>query len=279
MSDIYLCIGTLSKTPYFLSGLGVNIYSMDELCYYLVQNAFVLDNDIIDIKLCDFMRDDLKMEELSNKVRKLLHDKEALGEIVTTILSDTGYLSDDEIHHVRQLLVDNASLSFEAKRKSRADNLLAAGKYSRAIEEYQYVLNTLDTDEENELYADILHNVGCAYAKQFLFEKAANYYYKAYKISEDPESFKQYLVAKRLFSKKEDFERMVLREGYDEAKVDEIITNMNEVREEAADTEYSRKYDEVCNAKNEGRITEYYEMMDSLLGDFKNDYRRSMDVG
>ena len=47
---MYMCLGALSTTPYFLSGLGVNIYSMDELCYYLCVNAYILDNDLIDVR-------------------------------------------------------------------------------------------------------------------------------------------------------------------------------------------------------------------------------------
>ena len=73
-TQLYLCMGTLSPTPYFLSGLGVNIYSMDELCYYLCANAYILDNDLIDVRLCDHMRDNLGMPELAAKLRKMIKE-------------------------------------------------------------------------------------------------------------------------------------------------------------------------------------------------------------
>ena len=131
VSDMYLCLGTLSKTPYFLSGLGVNIYSMDELCYYLHRDVYILDNDLFDMRLCDYIRDNLEMVQLSEVIRQMIRDKKTLGEIVTTVFSITGYCNEEEIKRVRQLLVDNASLSFAAKRKVRGDNLLNAGKYKR----------------------------------------------------------------------------------------------------------------------------------------------------
>ena len=114
-SEMYMCLGALSTTPYFLSGLGVNIYSMDELCYYLCVNAYILDNDLIDVRLCDFLRDNLEMPELSNKLRKMIKEGRTLGEMVTTILVDTKYCNEEEITKIKQILVDNASLSFAAK--------------------------------------------------------------------------------------------------------------------------------------------------------------------
>ena len=279
MSDLYLCISEVSTTPYYLSGLCVNIYSMDELCFYLVQNAFILDNDLIDTALCDYIENHLKMPELSKKLRKMIFERQALGELVTTILTDTGYLGEEEIKSVRKLLVDNASLSFEAKRKARGDNLYNAGKYSRAIEEYQYVLNILSKDEEPALYSQILHNVGSSYAQQYLFDKAAKYYKMAYETDENEESLKHYLTAKRLCMRKTEFERLVVKDGYNEDIVKEVLNEIDETRNLPMGSEYKTKLIKVRDIKEEGRIGEYYDAVDELIGKFKNDYRQCMDVG
>lgn len=279
MSDLYLCISEVATTPYYLSGLCVNIYSMDELCFYLVQNAFILDNDLIDTNLCDYIENHLKMADLARKLRKMIFERQALGELVTTILTDTGYLGEEEIKSVRKLLVDNASLSFEAKRKARGDNLYNAGKYSRAIEEYQYVLNILTKEEEPSLYSQILHNVGSAYAQQYLFDKAAKYYKMAYEVDENEDSLRHFLMAKRLCLRESEFERLVVKDGYNEELVKEVLRDIDETRNLPMGSEYKTMLIKVRDIKEEGRIGEYYDAVDELIGKFKNDYRQCMDVG
>jgi len=276
-SELYFCLGKLSQTPYFLSGLGVNIYSMDELCYYLYENAYILDNDLFDIRLCDYIRDNLEMEEVSTLLKKMIREKKPLGEIVTTLFLVTGYLNEDEIRHVRQVLVDNASLSFAAKRKVRGDNLLVANKYTRAIEEYQYVLASLSKEEEPDLYSSILHNIGCAYSQMFLLEKASEYFKKAYDTDGDRESLIMYLISLRLSRSKEEFDRIVIKNGYDERISLEAVRRMTAAREADIDTPYGKQMLGVLELHDEGKISDYYKAIENTLDSWKLDYRRSME--
>ncbi len=276
-TEMYMCLGALSTTPYFLSGLGVNIYSMDELCYYLCVNAYILDNDLIDVRLCDFLRDNLDMPELSNKLRKMIKEGRTLGEMVTTILVDTKYCNDEEIARIKQILVDNASLSFAAKRKVRGDNLLCANKYPRAIEEYQYVLSVLDKEEEPELYSSILHNVGCAYSMMFLLDKAGEYFKKAYETDESRESLVMYLVCLRLTAKKEEYDRIVVKNGYDERIALEAVRILTSAREAPIDTPYGDAMKDILTLHDSGKISEFYRVLDNTLDNWKLEYRRSQE--
>lgn len=272
-----MCLGTLSKIPYFLSGLGVNIYSMDELCYYLCENAYILDNDLFDYKLCDYIRDNLEMKDLSELVRNMIKNNKTLGEMVTTVLTVTGYCDEDEIRSIRQILVDNASLSFAAKRKVRGDKLLAANKYTRAIEEYQFVLAGLEQEEEPELYSSIVHNIACAYAQMFMLEKAADYYKKAYDIDADRESLIMYLICLRLSNSKEEYERIVVRSGYDERIVLEALRRLSAVKNSESESYYSKQMAEIVKLHEEGKVGEYYKAIDEALELWKLDYRRNME--
>ena len=59
MSDVILCIGKLSENPYYIVGLGMNVYSIEELCYYLTRDAYIIDNDIMDESLCDYIENEV----------------------------------------------------------------------------------------------------------------------------------------------------------------------------------------------------------------------------
>lgn len=278
MAELSLCLSELATTPYYVSGLGINVYSIEELCFVLSENAYILDNDLLDEKLCSFIDKQLKMKDLAAKLKKLIDDNKSIGEFVTTILSETGYLSEEQIAEVKQVLLDNAMLGFARKRKARGDNLLKSRKYTLAIDEYQYILSNIDKAEETELYASILHNIGTAYAHMFLFEKAAYYYKEASDLSDNEESRMAYLMAMRLTMHKDQYDKMILRYGYEDEFLKKIDAKMAESRYHAEHTPYMEAVSHLKELKAAGKITEYYEAIYETLGSWKQDYRRNMTI-
>ena len=89
----------------------MNVYSIEELCYYFVKDAYILDNDIMDLGLCDFIADELELTEIAEALRSLILRGASLGQFVTSLLEMTGYLEEEELLSIKQVLVDNASLS------------------------------------------------------------------------------------------------------------------------------------------------------------------------
>ena len=44
---VSVCVGEYAKTPYCVPELGINVFSMEELCYCMKENVFLLDFSII----------------------------------------------------------------------------------------------------------------------------------------------------------------------------------------------------------------------------------------
>lgn len=278
MSNLILCTSSLSEKPYYIVGLGMNIYSIEELCYYLTRDAYIIDNDIMDETLCDFIGNDLKMSELADKLRQLIIENSSLGQFVTTILETVGYLDEEELRRIKQVLVDNASLSFYQKRKSRADNLLRAGKYTRAIDEYQFILQSMRKEDDEQVYSEILHNIGSAYAQLFIFDKAAFYYRESNEVYKTREALIHYLQALRMTMKKETYERHVLRMGYDDSLINEAHERMVKAHNKNISSDYSEELDKVKKLKSEDSMDEYYSRCDDLFRNWKQEYRDQMVV-
>ncbi|MDO4966945.1 MAG: tetratricopeptide repeat protein [Lachnospiraceae bacterium] len=278
MSELILCTGRLSSNPYYIIGLGMNIYSLEELCYYLVKNAYIIDNDIMDEKLCDYIETELNLPELAETMKNMLARKVSLGEYVTTFLAEVGYLPEEELKQIKQVLVDNASLSFAEKRKKRADNLLNAKKFTRAIDEYQYVLQSVKKNEEPEIYASILHNIGVAYARLFIYDKAAYYFRESIEIKPEKEATIHYLQSLRMTMKRDNYDRFVLRMGYDDHIIREAEERMVAAQKSKPETEYSKALDEIKALKAEGRVSEYYSMVEKTFKTWKQEYRDQMIV-
>lgn len=276
MSKLILCKGKLSENPYYIVGLGMNVYSIEELCYYFVKDAYILDNDIMDVSLCDFIGQELMLPEIAETLKSLVLRGASLGQFVTTLLNMTGYLEEDELAKIKQVLVDNASLSFAEKRKKRADNLLEAKKFTRAIDEYQYMINRMKKSEDPEMYALILHNIGVAYARLFMYDKASYYFKEASVLSDDREILIHYLQSLRLIMKREAYERFVLRMGYADSIIREAEERLAEAKGSEPDSEYASEIEEIKDLRSEGRISEYYKRIEKTFAAWKQEYRDQM---
>ena len=77
MSGYILCQVEKAKTPYYIENISVNIYSIEELCFYLRHNIYLLDETIINVELCHWIRDELELRRvmmfcnMKNTVRRL----------------------------------------------------------------------------------------------------------------------------------------------------------------------------------------------------------------
>ena len=282
MSDMILCHYALAKNPYFFVPFGVNIYSIEELCYLLSRDAYLVDDDVKDEKLCDFLINEAGMPELGQRLKGMLHDGSSSGEFVSVILESYPYCTNEELREVRQILVDNAGMDKGRKHKIRGDNMLRSGRYMHALEEYRYILESLDRDKDNydaQLAASILHNMGTAYARLFQLERASEYYFEAYGISNDRRSLVEYLTAMRVLLKKEQYDRLVLRHGFDDDVVLVVEENVKKYSEPDESFPRIERLNEIKEKKTSGKVSEYYKLIDRTLDEWKQEYKRNMMIG
>ena len=52
MSGYILCQTKKAEHPYFVESISTNIYTIEELCYYLYHNLYLVDQTIINEDLC-----------------------------------------------------------------------------------------------------------------------------------------------------------------------------------------------------------------------------------
>ena len=51
MSGYILCQVKKAEKPFFIENISTNIYSIEELCYYLYNNLYLIDSSLINQKL------------------------------------------------------------------------------------------------------------------------------------------------------------------------------------------------------------------------------------
>ena len=68
---VSVCVGNYAKEPYRIPGLEINVFSMEELCYCMKENAFLLDLSLLDDGLLDWMEQECGLGELAQRLHPL----------------------------------------------------------------------------------------------------------------------------------------------------------------------------------------------------------------
>lgn len=267
MAGFILCRSKYADKPYYINNMAINIYSMEELCYYIYNNIYLIGTDLVDEGLINYIDNCLGETELARQLEFLASQNAGLSEIVITILRHVDYYTEDEIASLKGVIDMLDTQNALERLKSRADNFLNSKRYESAIHNYGLIVyGKPDKNLTEEFYGDVWHNMGVAYSKLFSFKKASECFDNAYGLSHKEESQKAYKAA--VFMD-------VGYEGMDET--DELMYVVSKEVETLLDhAPMEAEYQEIREAivlKDEGKILEYYGMMDRLLKRWKTEYR------
>lgn len=77
MSGLLLC-GKRSATPYIIKEAGINIYSIEELSYYLYNNTYMVGIEFFCDELIAYIADELELPSLGQKLKYGVNHKTIL---------------------------------------------------------------------------------------------------------------------------------------------------------------------------------------------------------
>lgn len=196
MGDFIICSGKTAEHAFFHETLAVHLYTIEELCYYMETNLYLLDRDWIGEPLFQWMKTELGLEELGNRLQALYAQTKDVYACVECIFRDSGYYSEGELEELSAVLASMRGKTPMECRKMRGDRLLAAEKYRQAAYTYLELLqSSYAARMTEELQGNILHNLGVIYARQFLFEEAADCFAFAWKKRKSEKTREAYLYA------------------------------------------------------------------------------------
>ena len=198
MGSFILCQTQKAERPFYIETIAVNIYSLEELCYFLYHNLYLIDRTIINDELCVWIREELKLAQLAAKLKPKVGKFASAEDILYPIFKEINYLTYEELKELNRRLKKMDEETISERQKKKGDSLVENGMYVSAIRVYQKVLAS--ETEENEpagFSACVYHNLGCAYSYLFQMEKAVECFEKAYQAAPNEETLKTYLLAYR----------------------------------------------------------------------------------
>lgn len=279
MGNIILSTGSCAKIPFFFEKAYVNLFSLEELCFCLVEYAEMLDVDIVSDKLASWLGEQCALGELAAKLHKLVNEKASPALYVGTILEYAGLYPPEVNKRTSAFVSENAGLSPYEKQKARADHLLNNKRYILALEQYSSLLARV-SEEEKELRAKLHHNIGVVHARLFMFGYACEEFLKAYRISGSQESLEQFLMAKRMHDSSEDYVNYIAQHPEwheDSLKVERAV---EAAAEQFDATQENRMLFTLKVCKDEGAASaadvQYYAEIERLTAMLKDSYRESV---
>jgi len=272
MDNIILCSGKYAANPFYMEDDNLHIYSVEELCYYLYKNAFLIQEDFFSEELLDWMDKELGLAEWVGQLKLLKGKEEELLRSIEYLFRMTGYYGEEDLKHVRGVLKDSNHLSVSERKKIRADAFCKKQRYARATAEYEQLLK--ETGEEQVTFrAKLYHNLGVCAAGMFLYDKAAEYFGHAFREYPNTESYVQFLTAKKLGSSQAEYLSYLAEhpESYEDSlEVENRLMRVNQAWEKMPFNEMLQ------DMMDEERAT-YYSTIRKLAAQAKADYIKMVD--
>ena len=82
MGELILCSEPIAAMPYYLEGVSLNIYSLEELSYYIMHNTYLIERDFMNEELCTWIAREARQIKLAERLRDIMHGNRSLSDFV-----------------------------------------------------------------------------------------------------------------------------------------------------------------------------------------------------
>ena len=275
MSELLICNEPIAALPYYIEGISWNVYSMEELCYYLETNTYLLEKEFMSEELCIWIEKEIKNLKLAERLRNLISMKGRLSEFVQIILEDCGYCTGESIKEIIRIVHEMEGKSDFECSKIRADRLMENDKYLSSIYEYKSLLDSKEAEVQNkELLGCIWHNLATAYARLFLFGEAGHCYEKAYHLNRNTESLYECLLAYHCAQNEEGFQTIVEKYQIQENVLQGIQRELSRAVKGKSIENFEKKIASLSTMRENGQKQEYQKALSTIIFEWKEEYRR-----
>lgn len=279
MGKLIQCSSPIAKKPYYFRVTDTNVYSIEEVCYYIYNNIYMMQKEMFNNDFAAWLREELKMEDTAYKMEKLIDGDNSLKDIVVTLCCSCDYYEEKEIHELIKIMDETRNLPMRKRQKIKADNYLRCSLYEKALEEYNNILksdNMLAADISE--YGIIYHNIGVAYAGLCDFSKASEYFLQAYEKGKDKESLREYIYCLLFTQDKDKYELVCKQFDITESERDIIKKDFDETNRLNALSKEVGRISRLRETLKAGYLEEYYEKVENYIKCWKNEYREQISV-
>lgn len=276
MGKVILCNARQAVVPYTFLNTRVEVYSYEELCFYIYNNIALLNPEQFQGKLVQWMKTELEMEELAVAVMEKLAAQDTFTNLLATILSAGKYYSEKEVQAFVEKQNLLALLPEEEKEKLKADSFLMYKRMLRAVSIYDDILRKEADLKDQQFLGNVYHNKGIALAKNMELTRAKLCFLEAYQRNKKRASLEAYVMLRLLEASKETVAKEAKTFGMDEADFVRIAETLADALEDAESMPAYMRYQKAVYNKEHGDYEAFNQRVDMLLNQWKEEFREQV---
>ena len=236
MGQLILCKSPRAKTPFYIESGKVNIYSLEELMYFVQSARFVARDDFMKPEFVEWVDHGIGMKELAGMLREKLSANSGLKDFFLPIEAANGYLTTSELQILNVQLQKYDHMSGLEAKKYYADQFMYQEKYVQAILAYRLLLNdSAVISQQGHVAGDIWSNLGCAYAKMQDFAEAVDCFARGYMLNHRIETLQEAVDAACLSGEQKLMDGLAARFTSNAAKISAERTHMEQLLQQTLD--------------------------------------------
>ena len=274
MGKIIVCNTKTAQNPYTFLNTKVSVYSYEELCYYLYNNMVLVGEEDVSARLSAWIRRELDLAELADKIDTLLEKHAFVQDIMVEILVYGGYYSSEE---VRQFMAECQKLrtlkSYEVE-KQRADGYLRYKHYIKAGAIYDEIICYLEKEkQEDEFLGNVYHNKAVALAGNLQLDEAKSCFIQAYSLNKNEESLIEYFCVLAVTVDTATLEKEIKKRGLPANFLEDLMSEVGDSKEDVRELPIYNKVQKAVYNRLHGHIEDYDRRMDTILSELKDEFR------
>lgn len=269
MGRLIETVGKYAEIPYYIAQTNTSVYCVEELCFSLCQNTFLLDRGLLDTGLVRWLERECGLKDLAGPLYEQVNKNSSPSEFVGTILAYAHFGTERKRKETEELLRLGADMDASTRRKNFADYLVENRRYAQAVTEYEKVLEEIPA-MNHVMRSELFYNKGVALCRLFSFEEAADAFLAA--SQENPENREEavaYLTALRMSLSRADYISFIAGNPKWHEESMEVERRIGAVQEEYENSEAYRELTELLKSRD----ASYYETISQKLEQMQKNYR------
>lgn len=276
MGKLILCSSVIAKNPYCFPMTKTKVYSIEEVCYYIRNNIYMMQEEVFDRGFADWIRGELGMEETADKLDRMREDHNNLKDIVVTLCCSCDYYTESEINELIVIMDQTQNVPMRGRQKIKADTYLKSGSLERARQEYERILKSPDMlNAQSGEYADLYYRLGTAAAGMGEYRQAAQAFQKSYEYVNDQKALESCLYCLKLSGRTEEYQKRIQELGVTREQQTFMEAQYEEALRQSVDSRECRVVRRIRRMKEQGDKA-YRKQAAELVFQWKDEYRKSM---
>lgn len=232
MSGYRLCQVPLAEKPFYIECIGMNAFSIEEICYFIYHQIALLDDSIISRELCEWFSNELHLVRLGQSMERALEENRSLAAFIMPVFREVSYLTHEEADDFAGKLEDLTKDPLPVRLKKKGDALVRCGKMGGAVLSYRQALDTGEKDLKAPFLSSVWHNMGVAHMNMLQYDEGLSCLERAYGLLHTKNSLKSYLYAYALTKPKEKYDLKLREMKVDDQTAEEIAGEIAEASDQ-----------------------------------------------